>query len=543
MIYDDIMKDRTASLLLAAIIGLVLLLSYFLWSGPLYWLDDLDYITYAHQMLTGTFSIIQSPYAYGFLPSAIVALSLLSFGINPFAAVLPDLVECIALVALTFLIGRKLYNNEVGVLSAFLSATAPFVIGYTSRALPDILMGVIGALSVYVMLLALESKSRYYLFVAAGVLAGLTVFVKLLGLAFMLAFFVGVLCYYLYDTPKKRVLDRRAVFSAYLGLLLPLIAYLLIFLAYTGNPLFGITTYGQNQAEISHSGLLQNVAVMIVDFFGYSLNYSSLFGTDVSWNIFPLGFVAFWAIAGAVIAIASKKKEGIFLAAMTWILPLYLYFGTVSLTSYTSIFIASRYFAAVAAPMAVLASYAIFDLSRVFGMAFGKNVRRMLFAGFVAVTILSNLIVYITLYNYAIAVSENNYALGTVSAYIEMTNTTNPILVDSTEYVPYLEFLSGYRERINAIRLNDTPDGLSRQIAGACDASTPTYAVFAYDSYLESNSLELLNNTKLLIPSGCTMTKVASSNGSDVQSYAFNAFDLNTTIYKINKINEINKTS
>ena len=538
------MDDRKAFLLLAAVIGLVLSLSYLMWSGPLYWFDDINYITYAHQMLTGTFSVVQSPYAYGFLPSAAIALSFLLLGASPFSAVLPNLIECIAMVVLTFLIGRKLYGNDVAVLSAFLCATAPFVIGYTSRALPDMLLGTIAALSIYVFLIAQErgEKHSHYLYAAAGAIAGLTIFVKLLGLAFMLAFFVGTAALYLMGKGRRMrngvamAIGGNEVISVVAGLMIVFIAYDLMFFVYTGSPFYGVITYGQNQAAISHSSISQNISVLLVMFFGYSATYTSIFGEDVSWNIFPLGLIAFWAVAGGVIAMASRKREGVFLAALTWVLPLYLFFGTVSLSSYTSIFVTSRYFIAVAAPMAVLASYAMLDMSRAFGVVFGETVRTAMLAAFIAATIISYMVVYIVLYNYSIAVSENNYALGSAVAYLNDTHYDGQLLVNDYGYVTYLDFLSGYRRQINAVPLNFSHmNDLKLQISGACDSTSPTYVFFAFDNYTETQSLINFNIVKSFITADCMMKSVASFNEQGAQQYAFNAFDLNATMYEINR--------
>jgi len=68
-------------------------------------------------------------------------LSFLLFGYGPLQAALPSLVEYLATIIVIFFLGRKMFNGYFGGAASFLYATAPFVVGYTTRSLPDIFTG------------------------------------------------------------------------------------------------------------------------------------------------------------------------------------------------------------------------------------------------------------------------------------------------------------------------------------------------------------------------------------------------------------------
>src|SRR5579863_7402834 len=135
--------SRFSYLILSIIIIICVVLSYSLYTGPFYSFDDGNYIVFAHQILDRNFSLSQNPYAYGFLMPLTLVPSLTIFGINLLAITMPAFIEYIIIVILAFFIGKKLYGNEVGLVSAFLISTAPFVVGYSTRVLPDMAVGVL----------------------------------------------------------------------------------------------------------------------------------------------------------------------------------------------------------------------------------------------------------------------------------------------------------------------------------------------------------------------------------------------------------------
>ena len=65
-----------------------------------------------------------------------------------------------ALVALTYLLGRRLLNRKTGLLAAFLAAISPFQIHYSQEARMYMLASLLGAISVLAFLMALEGMEK-----------------------------------------------------------------------------------------------------------------------------------------------------------------------------------------------------------------------------------------------------------------------------------------------------------------------------------------------------------------------------------------------
>ena len=109
--------------------------------------------------------------------------------------------------------------------SAFLIATAPFVVGYSTRVLPDMALGVIAGFSILFFVCAQENRRGKYLYFLSGVFAALTVYIKFIGLAYVLLFLV---CLTFYRLTGK----RRTKSDANHGLVYPLLGLLLFALLY-----------------------------------------------------------------------------------------------------------------------------------------------------------------------------------------------------------------------------------------------------------------------------------------------------------------------
>ncbi len=254
--------------LLVLILVAGLLLARPLYASPFYMFDDSSYIGCAHQMLSGSFNPAESPYSYGFLLPLSLALSFSIFGINVFASILPAIVEYLAIILLTFAISRKLYDNKVGLVSAFLIAIAPFVVGYSTRVLPDMGVGVFAGLSLLFFVYAQESKKAKQLYFLSGACAALTVYIKMIGLAYILFFIIILLFQVLRQKKPKK--DGASFLYSFAGVLVILIAYACIMFLYSGSLFGSFLAYGQNQSTISPSSLGNNLNAMLTVLFNYS---------------------------------------------------------------------------------------------------------------------------------------------------------------------------------------------------------------------------------------------------------------------------------
>ncbi len=519
------------------LMGLVLVagmgLAAILYAGPYYSYDDGSYIFYAHQIMSGNFSIAQSPYAYGYLMPASLALSFLLLGASPFSAVVPQLLEYALILAMAFLIGRRLYGNGAGLVGALLAATAPFVVSYTTRVLPDMLLGALAGVSIYLLVIARGTARPKLLLVGAGAAAGLTVYVKLLGLAFMLFFFIAALMEGLEGEKtvaapgrKERGISMGLADFGYVaaGMLALMAAYLATVYLATGNPLYTFINYGNFQGEISPSSLGNNIATLTAMTVGYfATTNGNILGQAIHPLIYPLGMMLFWAFLGSLMGGRSGDRNADFLSIVLWGSFLYYFYGTISLTSYTLMDVVSRYFLVLAVPMAVLGGYAIMEFYGIFRRTMGHAVACIMVAAVLIEAVALNLPAYSTVYSYDLAVSGSAALLGEVAAMAASwawgANTvfyTNDMAAGR-----YLEFLSGYGT------LHVMDGGTSCVPA----ANGMAYLLF-YDNSTRAQDIGMLRSWA---GGGCSLVPVG--NFSDINRIttigAFNNTDLYASVYRV----------
>ena len=97
------------------------------------------------------------------------------FGINDFSAVLFVLLTSISTIILIFYFGRLLFNEKIGLMSAFLLSFFPLDIVYSTQLLSDIPSAFFMALGVYIFLYAeLKQKLQYGLsYLLSGIFIGI----------------------------------------------------------------------------------------------------------------------------------------------------------------------------------------------------------------------------------------------------------------------------------------------------------------------------------------------------------------------------------
>lgn len=502
------LDNRQSYLLIVVIVIIGLLLSYFLYSGPFYPYDDLRYINFSHQLLTGTFNPTQNPYAYGFLLPISIAVSFAIFGVSIFTSILPSIIEYIAIILLSFTIARKLCGNAAGLISAFLVATAPFVVGYSTRILPDMGIGALVGISVLFLVYAQSNKSKIVYFFS-GAFAAMTVYVKFIGLAYVLALLVALLIYTFYN--KKKATGQKAandiLIYSFAGILTLAIVYISIMFAFSGS-LFGpFIKYGANQTRISPSNLSMNVNALFTMLFGYG-------GSKTAGGVqaFPLGLIIFLALAGTIIGFKKKEILFICISVVFWVSFLYIFFGTVTITTYSFIFAAvSRYVIMVSVPMAVLASYALLGIYKA-SIPTLKNKSIYLPILILIIAIISYIPSYNILYNYNKPISGDNSALSNVIRYVktESHGGNANLITTSNTSANYLKFLSAYNKSINIYMLNTSSETeIMTQLDSIClPNSTNTYIAVSYDNYSRLANTTTASN---LINTVCNVTKLESN--------------------------------
>jgi len=421
------------------ILGLVLftaiVLSYIFYSGPFVYYDDNYYIFSAHQMLQGTFRPNGNPFTVETLTIASIALSFLLFGYGSLQAALPSVVEYLATIIVIFFLGRKMFNDYFGGAASFLYATAPFVVGYTTRVLPDIFTGLTVAIACYYIYDAIELKSERAMFLA-GFFISLTMLVKTAGAIMIASFVIGLA--YLYVHKKFRRYKRMFAY-AFVGMIIPLLIMMLYFYLLTGNPLFNLHSYA-GLADVAPTTVFKNIIA-----FNISVNPLYLFNVNQDPNTFPIGIIFILALAGMILGIARKKISIETFSLLVLIPMLYLFFGTKSLNHYIPILVVSRYLAIVAAPIAILAAYTLNALYIAIKKE-SKAVASFIIIAIIFYSVFINFSTYRALYYYNLGVRSYNTIYSTLLHVISESHA-NRVYISSTLQglnQQYLEFLYGF---------------------------------------------------------------------------------------------------
>lgn len=364
--------------MLVVILGIVIAAIFY--SGPNYNFDDANYITYAKQFIHGNFVLIQSPYAFGYLVPLLVAISFTIFGVSSFSAIIPTLIEYVLIIVITFFVGRALFSEEVGIVGSFLVATSPFVFGYATRVIPDMLLGVLAGLALYALSLGIKNRGyRLNMILVSGLISGLMVFVKLGGVGFGIMLFIIML-----------VLDTKITPTFISGFIISIALYLVLFYFLSGGNFSYISWYSATQVELSNVNLGINILMM----------FGVLTGPILTYQTYPLGLITLFIIISSVIALKRRNKKLIYLASLFWFTFFYLFFGTESLSKYVFITVVDRYFILVAVPMALLGAYPLVELYELCGKHAGKRLAIVLLGAIVFLILILNLYVYNTVYAY-----------------------------------------------------------------------------------------------------------------------------------------------
>lgn len=529
--------NRLTLIALTLILVLGAALALFLYAGPFYAYDDSFYLDYAHQILVGGFNLSSGPYSYGYLFVATIALSLKLFGLDATAAILPTMVEYLLIVVLVFMIGRRIRGEGFGLIAAFVAATSPYIVGYATRVLPDMLTGLVATLSIYILVIAPSSKHRSTLYFAAGSVAMLTIYVKLIGLAFVLAMFFAVFAFavvFMFRSRKGKastakitnisVMDLVYVVA---GMAVLLLVYLISVYIMAANPFYTILGYS-NFPGTEHTNLLTNLVFFITNIFIWDLGPVVSFSLDI--DVFLFGAILFFAIIGTLIALASRDRAMVLMAIIAWVYILYINFGPISLTSYSVIYVAARYVTEVAAPLSLLVAYVVYHGYKICNLLFAK----LPVVGYSAVVLLlvyiiyANIGPYTMLYTYNIVIANDTSTLFSVISYVNSGSASwNHHLYISQSggnAVLFLSFLSKYNTTYNI-----------STVSGQCNSSYNGSLYLAFNNYGQA----VANVTRPLLSNwtngGCTLGAIRMFAAQPTTNPYINywGFVINSTLYSV----------
>jgi hypothetical protein len=423
---------KSTSLLLIAILAYTLIYSIYFAVGPTHLGDDIAYSFLAHYATAGTFmesnGDILSVRLLQIFP---IAFFYYIFGAGALSSVAWDILCFTLSVLLAFLIGRELFDDKIGLLSAFLLATFPLAAIYSTTMSDNIPMMFFVSLSFFALIKAIKNKSRSWYFIAGIALMAAPLTIPE---GFIWWVMIGSLLIIGLIFRKVPIGNRSSSFSInkkslylILGFLIALCVVMTVnyfnsknaFITFTAN----IDYYGQTwRPDLIPQPLNTALAFYPNIMFPYHLT-SALYNALAYKNFNPVsiitngyiygsnttGFYFYALIPSAAYLILRKKDRKRSALLLFWIVTgiLYLEFGPQHITLYPFIYILShrldRYLLLIATPVSIVISAALIGSVR----ASKKKWKHIKFAGsMVAVIFLTVTSLQIIVYMHSIAEAE-----------------------------------------------------------------------------------------------------------------------------------------
>lgn len=131
--------------------------------------DDIVYLYLGSSVAHGVYTISSFIFSVRLMEAFPIGVFYTLFGVNDLSSTAWNLLSYIGIIVVTFLIGRFLYNNKAGLLSAFLVSIFPLVTKYAVNVGEDIPLAFLGGLAVLFFLYAERNSSRWY-YLISGIL-------------------------------------------------------------------------------------------------------------------------------------------------------------------------------------------------------------------------------------------------------------------------------------------------------------------------------------------------------------------------------------
>ncbi len=328
------------------------LLIHFFYTGPYLQFDDQKYLALVAQVGNHTFSPAINLRAYSWLFIYLSYLSGAIFGQTQSGFVALVAIEYLSLILLTYILGLRVTGDKkLSLFAAFLVCIFPFTIQYSSRLLPDMLMGVLGAISAVMLF-----SDRKVDWVLSGAAAGLMLYVKLMAFAYLIPFAIAALI------SRKRAYVIPAM-------LITMAIYTIPFIVYVHNPFFAFQNYGGFQELLSPTTPGNNLLGLML----MGSLWQSTGPISINFQNYQLGLLLWFAALGTVMSVKYMDGKMVAMSGLFWVFTLYLCFGTISLSHYAVGSFITRYFIVVAAPFAILVAYAVKNLVVKFPISGRRN--------------------------------------------------------------------------------------------------------------------------------------------------------------------------
>jgi 4-amino-4-deoxy-L-arabinose transferase-like glycosyltransferase len=317
------------------------------------WSDDPYYVDLANQIIHGTM-YISSPHSTRALIIYPLAMSFALFGISEFSAVLYPLICSLAGIVVIFYLGKKIVNEKIGLLSAFLLAVFPLDVNYATWIMGEAPLALFLSLSVLFFIKANENskKSKNIFYILAGIFTGFGYLVKVSGAITLIFFSV----YFIYQFLRTRKIQKWPIFVL-LGFLTVLTLEGTFYFYKTHNFL---QRYYSEVYYFGEKQRLTNELVTDLNFYpNIMFNIRNIF-SDYSY----FGPFYLFVILSILYFLIKREKKSYLL--IIWFLSLFLYmqYGTMSIKEYIPMHRLDRHLIVLSTPAILIFSYFLMDICK-----------------------------------------------------------------------------------------------------------------------------------------------------------------------------------
>lgn len=377
--------------------------------------DSVAYAKSANDLLNNKFpsATTQLNARIGVIIPTAISYSIL--GINDFSSVLFPLLTSVLGIIVIFYFGKFLFDENVGLIAAFLLSFFPLDVLYSTRLLSDLPSAFFAGLSIILFLKAEKittKKINYLFYMLSGICLGIAFTIREMAILTTLFFLV----YVLYNKDYKWVYTIVGI-----GFLLIVVIETGFFYFYTGNPFF----------KIEGADYATNTIVYGDSFYG-RISFPKFFLTwpyVIFGNIQSAYFFIFIFLA-VLYWLFHRKKEADYLLIWFFSILTYFYFGTTSIKQYVPVLAVVRYLNYITYPALILLA--------AFLMRKDKIIKNLL-APFIIIILLITSIGSIYL-------DEDRQSTDNLKAMYRVINKIDkPVYTDDRSKL-FLEYLSGYIE-------------------------------------------------------------------------------------------------
>lgn len=377
-------------LIIIIILALTIRLNFFLGMNLN---DDECYANRAYNIVKGKHVLDRWIFSPRIMMHYPIAFFYMILGVSDFSATLYILLCSLGSVAVSYFIGKTLFNPRAGLVSAFLMSFFPIEVIFATTLVPDPPVAFFMGLSVCLFLLG-EKKDKKTFYFLGGLAIGLGWLVKSLAVLIILFYIVYFLFdkifnfkYLISNEKQKKYKNRiRKIFSIRKGFIITALGFLLVIL------LEGLMYYITNndfflRFDVVIGHYTSNLAGCNFDLSFYP---NILFSrTSIYFDFFSTFFVIFGACTFLLILFEKNKK---YLIPVIWLglVLLWMQYGTMNPFEYVLMHRLRRFLTVITLPISITIGYFIagsnFNKKRLFTIANIIIISALIISSFYAIS-------------------------------------------------------------------------------------------------------------------------------------------------------------